>query len=76
MTRTLVATADPTNRSNDAPTARPLPERSPNSPDERRCQDCWWADETRRYLAGEPVDGYALPVLRRRHGERNDPAGP
>ena len=77
MTRTLIATADP-----DEPFERcagcgwPLPARSPNSPAERRCQNCWWAEETRRYLAGEPVHRLALSVLRRRHGHREDTANP
>jgi hypothetical protein len=45
-----------------------LPERSPTSPIERRCEDCWWADQTRRWHAGEPVDPLAASVLRHRHG--------
>jgi hypothetical protein len=70
MTRTLVATADhgePSERC--AGCGHPLTERSPSSPPERRCQDCWWAEQTRRYLAGEPVHPMAQTVLQRRHGD-------
>ena len=70
MTRTLIAIADPGEPfERCAGCGRPLPERSPSSPPERRCQDCWWAEETRRYHSGAPVHPLAQTVLSRRHGD-------
>ena len=72
MTRTLVATADGGGE-RCADCGHTLPERSPTSPVERRCQDCWWADQTRRWHTGEPVHPLAVSVLRRRHGQQPGP---
>jgi hypothetical protein len=70
MTRTLIATADPGEPfERCAGCGHPLPERSPRSRAERRCQDCWWAEETRRYHGGQPVHPLAQTVLSRRHGD-------
>jgi hypothetical protein len=33
-----------------------LHERSPNSPEVRYCQTCWWTEQLRRFDAGEPIN--------------------
>ena len=59
MSRSLFATADPAEPvERCARYGRALPERSPNSPAERRCQGCRSTEETRRYHAGEPVTAW------------------
>ena len=70
-TITGIAVADHGERCVDCES--PMPPRSPASPNERRCQDCWWADQTRRYVAGDAVHPLAVSVLRTRHG--SSPAG-
>jgi len=67
MTLALIATADPDERCADCGVR--LPKRSASSPAERRCQDCWWTEQDRRYQAGEPVHPLAVTVLARRHSE-------
>lgn len=33
-----------------------LPERAPQSPEVRHCQDHWWREQLRRFDAGEAID--------------------
>ena len=50
-----------------------LPERGPNSPTVRYCEDHWWAEQVRRYDAGEHVADTTVSFLTATPPEKRKP---